>query len=110
VALEEVAAGRAPADVLANTTSVGMAPHADDSPLPAAALAGFRVVFDAVYTPLETRLLREAASAGCVPVDGLDMFVGQAAAQFKLFTGVDAPAGVMRAAALASLEKEQQEK
>jgi 3-dehydroquinate dehydratase/shikimate dehydrogenase len=106
VPLEDVAAGRAPADVLANTTSVGMAPHADASPVPARALGGFRVVFDAVYTPLRTRLLAEAAAAGCVPVDGLDMFCGQAAVQFKLFTGVDAPAGVMRAAALASLEKE----
>ena len=106
VSLDDVASGRAPADVLANTTSVGMAPADDASPVPGGALKQYRVVFDAVYTPLKTRLLSEAAGAGCVAVDGLDMFCGQAAAQFKLFTGVEAPEGVMRAAALASLEGE----
>ena len=45
-------------DVLANTTSVGMAPATSATPVPAAALAGYSLVFDAVYTPLETRLLK----------------------------------------------------
>ena len=45
-------------DVLANTTSVGMAPRDGESPVPASALAGYKLVFDAVYTPLETRLLQ----------------------------------------------------
>lgn len=53
-----VQVGAERADVLANTTSVGMEPHSQDTPVPAAALANFRVVFDAVYTPLETRLLK----------------------------------------------------
>ena len=63
------------------------------------------VVFDAVYTPLETRLLREAAQTGCVCVNGLDMFVGQAAAQFKYFTGLDPPVELMRDTVLQSLSK-----
>ena len=46
------------ADVLANTTSVGMAPAAGETPVPAAALAGYALVFDAVYTPMQTRLLK----------------------------------------------------
>ena len=114
VPLADVAAGRAPADVLANTTSVGMATadapgSAEETPVPGAALGRYRVVFDAVYTPLRTRLLTEAVAAGCVPVDGLAMFCGQAAAQFKLFTGVDPPAGVMRTAALQSLGVEEED-
>ncbi len=51
-------AGTLQADVLANTTSVGMAPAVSETPVPAAALAGYSLVFDAVYTPLDTRLLK----------------------------------------------------
>ncbi len=61
----------------------------------------FKLVFDAVYTPRETRLLRDAAAAGCKIVDGVEMFVGQAVEQFRLFTGVEAaPVEVMEAALL----------
>jgi shikimate 5-dehydrogenase len=63
------------------------------------------LVFDAVYTPLETRLLREGKAAGCVTVDGLEMFVGQAAVQFKLFTGLEPPVQLMRETVLAPLTK-----
>jgi 3-dehydroquinate dehydratase/shikimate dehydrogenase len=45
------------------------------------------VVFDAVYTPRETKLLNDARAAGCLVADGVSMFVGQAVEQFKLFTG-----------------------
>ena len=58
VGLDELAGVGPVGDVLMNTTSVGMAPNADASPVPAAALAGFALVFDAIYTPLETRLLQ----------------------------------------------------
>jgi 3-dehydroquinate dehydratase/shikimate dehydrogenase len=51
----------------------------------------FKVVFDAVYTPRETRLLRDAAAAGCLLADGVAMFVGQAVEQLKLFTGTQQP-------------------
>jgi 3-dehydroquinate dehydratase/shikimate dehydrogenase len=47
----------------------------------------FKVVFDAVYTPRETRLLRDALASGCLVADGAAMFVGQAVEQLKLFTG-----------------------
>ena len=90
-------AGSARADILANTTSVGMQPDVGSTPVPAAALPNFGLVFDAVYTPLETRLLREAKAAGAVAVNGVDMFVGQAAKQFELFTGRPAPMALMRA-------------
>jgi len=95
--------GRVRADVLANTTSVGMQPDVDGTPVPAAALPNFGLVFDAVYTPLETRLLREAKLAGAIAVNGVDMFVGQAARQFELFTGKAAPVELMRATLMESL-------
>ena len=80
-----------------------MHPDVDSSPVPAAALKNFRLIFDAVYNPLETKLLREAREAGAVTVDGLQMFIGQAAEQFRLFTGHDAPVELMRSTVLASL-------
>jgi 3-dehydroquinate dehydratase / shikimate dehydrogenase len=55
----------------------------------------YHCVFDAVYTPRWTRLLRDAEAAGCLVVDGVEMFVGQAAAQFTLFTGTPAPMAIM---------------
>ncbi|MGQ9921725.1 MAG: shikimate dehydrogenase, partial [Desulfobacca sp.] len=60
------------AAILINATPVGMAPHAADSPYPAAPLANLQVVMDIVYKPLQTRLLREAAMRGCRTIDGLE--------------------------------------
>ena len=91
-------------DALVNTTSVGMAPNIDASPVPAALLAGVEVVMDIVYAPLETRLLREARAAGCATVNGLAMLLYQGAAQFELWTGEKAPVAVMREALLEGLE------
>jgi 3-dehydroquinate dehydratase / shikimate dehydrogenase len=54
------------------------------------------LVFDAVYTPPVTRLLREAQECGCKTVSGQEMFVGQAAKQFKYFTGQEPPVDTMR--------------
>ena len=85
-------------DLLVNCTPVGMYPYVDQSPVPSAGLSG-RYVYDLVYNPPATRLLRDAASAGCVTFGGLDMLVAQAQEQFSWWTGIKAPAGVMRAAA-----------
>ncbi len=87
---------RLQADVVVNCTSMGMWPDVDDSPLPEAALRTDMVVFDTVYNPIETRLLREARLRGCRVIDGVAMFVGQAAAQFRLWTGRAAPTNLMR--------------
>jgi len=61
------------ADILINTTSVGMMPHSDETPLDENLLEARHTVFDIVYNPLETRLLREAKARGAQTVDGLDM-------------------------------------
>lgn len=93
------------ADALINTTSVGMAPLDQALPIPAELLANFAVVMDIVYAPLTTRLLQEAADRGCRTIDGLQMLQYQGAAQFKLWTGQDAPAAVLRQALLTELER-----
>jgi len=87
---------RVRADGLVNATSVGMAPEIDISPVPYLALNNFAVVMDIVYSPLETRLLREAKQAGCTTIDGLAMLLYQGVSQFEHWTGLKAPVEVMR--------------
>jgi len=82
-------------DVLVNATAVGMWPNVDATPAPAGMLRPEMVVFDAVYNPVQTRLLREAEEAGAVTASGVEWFVNQAAAQFKLWTDREAPRDVM---------------
>lgn len=86
------------ADVFINTTSVGMEPDTDGIIIPPGLLGKFSAVMDIVYAPLETRLLREAKTAGCRTVDGLAMLLHQGAEQFRIWTGMAAPVQVMRAA------------
>jgi 3-dehydroquinate dehydratase/shikimate dehydrogenase len=88
-------------DLLVNATPVGTAPR-DETPWPNADLDG-RFVYDLVYNPPLTRLLREAATAGCETLGGLEMLVAQAARQFEWWTGRPADAAVMRRAALRRL-------
>lgn len=82
-------------DTLINCTSVGMFPHMDESPVHSSCLKPGLVVFDAIYTPETTLLVREALERGCHVITGVDMFVRQAAAQFQLFTGREAPFELM---------------
>jgi 3-dehydroquinate dehydratase/shikimate dehydrogenase len=85
-------------DVVINTTPVGMHPRTDESIVPERILRRGMLVFDAVYDPVETRLIRDARAHGCTVVTGLEMFVAQAAEQFRLFTGHVPPVDVMRRA------------
>lgn len=84
------------ADIVINATTVGM--EEDVSPIPPDALRPHHVVFDAVYTPLETRLLRDADEAGATTVDGAWMLVYQGAEAFEIWTGHNAPIEKMNAA------------
>jgi shikimate dehydrogenase len=84
------------ADVLVNATSVGM--ESDETPVPAAALHGDLAVLDAVYTPLETRLLREAETAGATTVDGAWMLLYQGVEALERWTGREAPVEAMNEA------------
>jgi shikimate dehydrogenase len=91
------------ADLVVNATSLGMTPNVQHTPVPAHLLKKELVVYDVVYSPLETRLLREAAACGCRTVSGLEMLVRQGALALELWTGQTAPVDVMRNAALAAL-------
>ena len=73
--------------ILINASPIGMSPRTEESPVPSELLDPRLTVFDIVYNPLKTRLLREAESKGCRTVPGVEMFVWQAAAQFELWTG-----------------------
>ena len=87
------------ADVYVNATSVGMSPDVDasifDAGLPV--LRSSALVFDTVYNPIETKLLRQAREAGAKVAGGIEMFVRQAAGQFEAWTNAAAPVEVMRA-------------
>lgn len=93
-------------DMLVNTTPIGTFPGTEDTPLPAGDLGG-RLVYDLVYNPLRTRLLREAEAAGCETIGGLDMLVEQARLQFEWWTGCCVPAPVFRDAAMKRLRIDQ---
>lgn len=83
-------------DILVQATSAGMYPETENTAVARHILSSFPVVMDIVYKPLETRLLREAREEGCLTIDGLNMLIYQAAAQFRLWTGKEAPVSVMR--------------
>jgi len=85
----------ASAEILVNATPVGMLPRTDESIVPKNLLHSKLTVFDVVYNPRETRLLKEAKAAGCAVVYGYRMFLLQAAEQFELFTGHKAPLAEM---------------
>jgi shikimate 5-dehydrogenase len=89
-------------DAVVNATPLGMAPHVDEcffqKRIPA------NLVFDMVYNPLDTKLLQWAKAEGKTVLDGLHMFLEQAALQFELWTGEDAPRGPMERAAREALQ------
>jgi len=92
-------------DLLVNATSLGMSPENDETPVPADFLHADMTVFDVVYNPLQTRLLREAEAAGARTISGFEMLVWQGALAFEKWTGIKAPVDVMRQSALNLLQK-----
>jgi 3-dehydroquinate dehydratase/shikimate dehydrogenase len=89
------------AEVVINTTPVGMRGHSEDqSPVTQSALSGRKIAYDLVYNPRQTQFLKEARDEGCLAIGGLDMLVAQAALQFKYWTGLEAPVDSMREAAI----------
>ncbi|MBF0480504.1 MAG: shikimate dehydrogenase [Desulfovibrionaceae bacterium] len=86
------ARGEIRADLIVNATPLGMAgPDVLETPYPAQRFTPGAIAYDLIYNPGQTRFLREAAAAGCAVIGGLDMFVEQAAGQFKLWTGLELP-------------------
>jgi 3-dehydroquinate dehydratase/shikimate dehydrogenase len=83
-------------DILINGTPIGMHPNVDETPFDRRFLRPTTIVFDTVYNPENTLLIKEARQQSCPIISGVEMFIGQAALQFKLFTGHDAPTEIMR--------------
>lgn len=83
-------------NLLVNGTPVGMHPDVDRSPYNSTSLNEYMAVFDTVYNPENTLLIKEAKRAKCRIITGVDMFVRQAAYQYKLFTGHEAPVDLLR--------------
>jgi shikimate dehydrogenase len=85
--------------LIVNTTPMGMIPHPDDSPWPEDLLlpAG-AAIYDLIYKPLETRLMRQARLAGLAAVNGLGMLVEQGALSFERWTGASADRAAIWAA------------
>jgi shikimate dehydrogenase len=96
------------AAVVINTTPVGMRGHAEgSSPVPRKSLRGRRVVYDLVYNPVDTQFLIDARAEGCRTVSGIEMLLAQAALQFEVWTGQQAPIDAMRNAAMERLNEEE---
>ena len=96
-------AAMAVADLIIHCTPIGMHPKTETSLVPSALFRPDQVVFDVVYTPLETRLLNDAKARGLQTISGVEMFVNQAVLQFERFTGVSAPVETMRRVVMAHL-------
>jgi shikimate dehydrogenase len=94
-----------PADLLVNATSVGMSPNAKATPAPARLLKGVPLVFDIVYNPIKTRLLKDAIAAGANTISGVDMLAWQGALAFEKWTGKKAPLDLTRRTAVKMLER-----
>jgi shikimate dehydrogenase len=92
------------ANILINTTTLGMHPNVDTAIATAEDLHPDLTVFDIVYNPLETRLLREAKASGAKTVSGVSMLVCQGAEAFKLWTGIEPPVELMKKTVLEALQ------
>lgn len=103
VPFEQAADVAANCALVVNATPIGMYPAVDVSPLPSGVIGSGQVVYDLVYNPTNTRLLVDARNHGAMAIDGLEMLVAQAAASFKLWTGVTMPDGPARQALATAL-------
>ncbi|MCA9268759.1 MAG: shikimate dehydrogenase, partial [Planctomycetales bacterium] len=83
-------------NILINCTPVGMHPNVDESPFDKNHLSASRIVFDTVYNPEATMLVKDARAVGAKVITGVEMFVRQVAYQFKMFTGEEAPMQLLR--------------
>ncbi len=90
-------------DIIINATPLGMKGFEQKLPVPEELIESKVVVFDTVYNPPETPLIKTAKRKGCKVVYGIDMLVYQGAEAFKIWTGLDAPVDVMKKAAFSAL-------
>ncbi len=94
-------------DIIINATPVGMFPNVKESPVDESFFKKGMIVFDIVYNPLETKLIKNAKKKGCKVIPGVEMFLNQAYTQFEMFTNKKAPVELMRKVVLKELKKRQ---
>jgi shikimate dehydrogenase len=87
-------------DILVNATSVGMSPDINETPVPSGLLKPGLTVYDVIYNPVKTRLLKDAEAAGATIISGVDMLVWQGVQAFEKWTGLKPPFDVMKAEAM----------
>lgn len=92
-------------EIIINTTSVGMYPKVDAIPITTDGFSDRTVVFDTIYNPIETKLLAEAKKKGAKTIDGVQMFVRQAAGQFRAWTHIEPPTELMKSIVIGRLRK-----
>jgi shikimate dehydrogenase len=85
-----------PTDLIVNTTSIGMHPNENKSPIPKQLLKPNHVIFDAIYNPLKTKLIKDAESIGCKTISGVNMLVHQGAQSLRIWLGIEPPIQVMK--------------
>jgi len=94
----------ADSELVVNTTPAGMAPNIDALPIPSTIrFSNHQIIFDIIYTPVETAFLRRAKTDGAATINGVEMFVYQGAKAFELWTGMPFPVDVARQAVLKAL-------
>jgi shikimate dehydrogenase len=91
-------------DIIINATSVGMEPLVNQTPINPSFLKKNQIIFDVVYNPKETKLLKEAKKKGAKIIFGFEMLLYQGVAQFEIYTGKKAPIEVMRKVLLEKLK------
>jgi shikimate dehydrogenase len=97
-------------DILINATSVGMIPNFNQSLITPQWLKSDLTVMDIVYSPVETKLAKDAKAAGAKVISGVEMLIYQGAASFEIWTSLSAPVKVMRNAALNKLSSKGENK
>lgn len=95
-------------DILINATPIGMHPNIKQTPFPKELLKKEMIVFDVVYNPLETKLIKESKKIGCKTIPGVEMFLEQAFEQFRIWNNKEPPKEKMRKLLLKELKKEQE--
>ena len=76
-------------EAVINCTSLGMSPNVNDSPVPPSLLSSGMTVFDTVYNPIITKLLKQGAEVGAKTINGLEMFIEQAVEQYSILTKLE---------------------
>jgi len=83
-------------DIIVNTTSIGMHPNENTSPIPKEFLKPNHIIFDAVYNPLKTKLIKDAEFIGCKTISGVNMLVHQGAQSLRIWLGIEPPIQAMK--------------